>query len=202
MIISCTSCLVFVTNFYSYVSVKEDIVHIPISNEKNSFIRVFQEPTPYSVAISFLNWYKQNKKRITIRLIKGGGSSAYRVDFNAVEKYLAALKKSEFFTSGFLSDLRRYMERCDANFEKYPQTDFIAQGLESDLITKRMDDMDIMDNIDTLQLKQNDITNDNATVKIGPDHSTVEIVFVLKKLSNKWKIETINGPFPVVVPHY
>jgi 5-hydroxyisourate hydrolase-like protein (transthyretin family) len=54
--------------------------------------------SPETTVKKFLNWYAQNKKRISQPLVKQErGKGKYRIDFIASERYVNELVKSEFF---------------------------------------------------------------------------------------------------------
>ncbi len=165
--------------------------------KRNLEYEKYNDSTSIKLVHQFLQWYKQNKKTINIPIVKGGGkdsSTFYSIDYNEVEKYLKKLKSSGYFSTKFRKDLYAYINLCEAHFKKYPQNDFVAYGFEVDLITKLMDDLDFMDNIEYLKLFYVLLAKKNATISIRSIHSQ-EILVRLTKYSGKWKIDSINGDF-------
>lgn len=107
--------------------------------------------SPLKKVMNFMSWYKKNKENITVRLLKGGNKDSvhfYRINYDSLNVYLKWLNESNFFSTNFINSLYNYAIICDSNFTKYPQTDFIAQGFEFDIVTKLMDDVDLFDNIE------------------------------------------------------
>lgn len=159
---------------------------------------------PLKTIIHFLKWYEQNESIKSRSIIKGGGkdsSTFYSVDFKVADQYLFELRESNFLSDKFLNDLYSYIKRCDSNLKQYPQNDFIAQGFELDLITKLMDDVDLIENIDSYQVVFLKKTTKKAFVKLKFG-TALEIPFHLTRYGNTWKIDSINGHFPEQVAHY
>jgi len=159
--------------------------------------------TPLQTARKFLCWYKENKEHLIkapVMKKTKGASSFYRVDFIAAEKYIRQLKKSNLFSLIFLSALRNYLNLCDSNFKEHPQSDFIAKGFETNLVTQMMDDMDIMEDVNSVQLLYKQLPSHRAAVSVkGKFSPEPQMIFILTSYSGVWKIDSINGDFPKVL---
>jgi len=165
---------------------------------------LYKSDTPIHTVFGFLKWYRSNKEEICTPLVKRDGKDTqgfYSVDFDAVHQYLILLKQSKFFSAVFIKDLYDYIKRCDSNFKKYPQNDFIAQGFEADLITKLMDDVDILENIESAKVEFSQINKRQAIIKLLFAEQ-YEMLFTLSKKKNHWLIDSINGYFPKKIQHY
>lgn len=152
----------------------------------------------------FLFWYKENKKLINIQLVKipseEDTTSYYEVNFSAVRSYLKSLEISGFFSAKFLASLNNYIKRCDLNLKKYPQRDFIAQGFESDLVMRMVDEKGILDDINslkTISVKYSDPNHIELILK-----NKQKIKFYLAKIKGIWKIDSINEGFSMSISHY
>lgn len=169
----------------------------PIIFNNTIYHEKFIDSTPIAMTNQFIHWYKQNKKRINVKIVKGGGkdsNSFYSIDYKEVDKYINKLKNSSYFSTKFCKDLFAYIDLCAAHLKKNPQNDFIPFGFEIDLVTKLMDDLDFMDYVESLTYSYIQISDKQATVSVKSLYST-EMLFILTKYSGKWKIDSINGDF-------
>jgi hypothetical protein len=152
---------------------------------------------PVKTVKNFMLWYRNNKDRIYVPLVKGSDrdSTPYRVDYDSLNLYLKKLNKSNFFSTNFLNSIYNYVAKCDSNFMKHPQIGFIAKGFEFDIVTKLMDDVDLFDNIKSLKQSIQKRNKTIIIIKLSYDEKEY-IIFNVKKYKTFWKIDSINGDFP------
>ncbi|GAB3298442.1 hypothetical protein GCM10027348_21870 [Hymenobacter tenuis] len=64
----------------------------------------------------------------------GDTANVYRVDFQAVEGYLALLRSSDQVTPTYLQTQRRHFEHAQDTLQAHPQTDGLVVGLDYDRV--------------------------------------------------------------------
>jgi hypothetical protein len=90
-----------------------------------------------AVVRNMLQWYKANHQRLdSIPVVAArapGDSSRFRVDFDAVRKYIGEIRSAGIFTEGFLHAKSDYFRRVEDTLARTDQNDGPPEGLESDL---------------------------------------------------------------------
>ena len=154
---------------------------------------------------SFLHWYKKNEHKIeTVQIIKGlnekeekKGDSLARIDMDAVDVYLANLKKSTFVSQSFLYNLLSYYQKIADTLKKYPLVDYFGPigGLEADLILG-FEPEEVLSRYNKGIFRRISIVKDKTIVQfyIPPSqgYGYTKMLFTLTKENGIWLIDYIG----------
>ena len=154
---------------------------------------------PSSTVIVFLKWYRTNVKSINdINLVNNNGSAtvdstkSYSVDFSATEKYLAALKKSEFISDKYITKWREHFKQCDEDFKANPQFDGPPEAFDFDLVMCSQEYDEDLANIDKAKVIKQETENNSSDVIIEFP-STMKLEYHLSSNNGKWEIDGIQN---------
>ncbi|GAB3241149.1 hypothetical protein GCM10027346_36220 [Hymenobacter seoulensis] len=95
--------------------------------------------SPLKTVEAFLRWYQLHVEQLnTMPTVPAAGdgdtANVYRVDFQAVEGYLALLHSSDQVTPTYLQTQRRHFEHAQDTLQAHPQTDGLVVGLDYDRV--------------------------------------------------------------------
>lgn len=167
-----------------------------------------KDDKPSLSVTKFLEWYKQNQKRLNqINLVAGykNGTGAtgsnYSVDYKTVEQYLTEIKKSTYIGPKYVEKWRARFKKAEEDFKNNPQNSGPPRGFEYDLVMLapvRMDqpggqdaDSDLA-NIDKAEVKSEVIESNNYALVMIKFASGRIIKYELAKQNNKWLINDIS----------
>jgi hypothetical protein len=161
------------------------------------------DTVPAKVVLKLLGWYAINYQTLNkIRLVDHYGNPKdtlpYSVNFEQAEQYLSGLRKSGCLSDIYISDLREYFKKCDANFKKEPQIDGPPEGLDFDLLLWSNSDFpDELRHLDSAKSVQTEIHRRTAIVIIE-FISGRRLSYTLSKNKTIWQIDAIKnlgGPY-------
>jgi len=147
---------------------------------------------PYSRVISFLKWYKKNKKEVNqFELVNNCGQTYdstkfYSVNRDQTEKYLQKIKSSGFVSESYIIDWRKYFEKCDKDFKQNPQNDGPPEGFDYDFILLTQEIDETLTAIEKPKMIFSKVSENKATVKID---IMMVLTFHLSKTKGVWLID-------------
>ncbi len=128
--------------------------------------------------------------------IKKEDAPPYKINWNEVEKYQQFIKDSiPQLGNGFLSDQKRFFERCDSAFRKDVEDD-IPYGFDYDWYTNSQEDpqytLELLNRSEPWNMQ---IDGDKAEVAIGvtQEEGSTGLIIQMKKENGKWTIAKIGG---------
>jgi len=149
----------------------------------------------------FLNWRREQEKQgegDVFVPIKGGPpdtTTQTRIDMAQVEKYIADLRKTGFFSENLFNYLRGYYREIDERLAKEPlskSTDLVLiHGFEMEILLHTFDTSDILDHIKNGRLDRCYIIYDKAIARftISP---YIKMLFTLTRVNKRWLIDYIG----------
>lgn len=152
------------------------------------------------VVTGFYNWYNTNYTKLMkydlYSGIKKEDAPPYKINWNEVEKYQQFIKDSiPQLGNGFLSDQKRFFERCDSAFRKDVEDD-IPYGFDYDWYTNSQEDpqytLELLNRSEPWNMQ---IDGDKAEVAIGvtQEEGSTGLIIQMKKENGKWTIAKIGG---------
>lgn len=154
--------------------------------------------------INFLKWYKvrlNDTARKSYVIAKGGfpdTTTQRRISWDGVEMYLNEVKKSNFFTDGFIDAMRRNFERIDSIMVRvHPGSDLNKiPGMDADFVFPTYEPESFLDHIDKAEIRKLHVLNKKARVSMNFSKYT-NLVFTLTKGENKrWYIDYMGYDDP------
>jgi len=178
--------ILFVVVLASCNSKEKEITKTEISKEK----------TDEKVAVDFYKWYASDDSIQNFDVMKDLKDSTdfYAIDFDKVEKYLVAFKKSGFVSDKYISAQREYFKECEAAFKKNPANDGPPYGLDYDLIMLSQDYEEDLANIDKIKVEEIYRKNNESKLKLL-FFGGGKIDVTLTKTNEKWLIDKIENGF-------
>lgn len=107
---------------------------------------------------AFLSWYQQAHERIgaisLVAMDPADTSSCYRVQFDSVAVYQAALRASGYFSERMLQDQLAYFRQVDEGMARTRQQDGPPEGLEYDLLLYTQEDNELLSQLQAVKVKR------------------------------------------------
>jgi hypothetical protein len=153
---------------------------------------------------SFLEWhYKVRRNGLDTAIVKGTEGDSlhpYRIDFKESKKYLQFLQSSNFLSDKFINSLYQYLVRCDSNFVKHRQYEWVPFGFDVDIITRDFDDEIIIENVKNCRITKLKRNKNTAFVEVE-FITHYKYQFELTNYNGKWLIDKINEGYPKEIYH-
>lgn len=149
---------------------------------------------------SFLKWYRDNEEKLyNFNTIKGGileeneAPENYYVDFDAVEKEIRFMEKSNLFSQKFLSDYKQNYVKGDEHFKKDPANDGAPFGFDYDYFFKTQEDYQSdLKNIESIKFTVKKINDQQCFVEFHLKNCGMTYRYTLSK-KNQWQIDSIEN---------
>lgn len=157
---------------------------------------ISEEKADEKVAVDFYKWYASDDNIQNFDVMKELKDSTdfYAIDFEKVEKYLDAFKKTGFVSDRYLNGQHNYFKECEEEFKKNPANDGPPYGLDYDLIMHSQDYDDDLANTDKIKVVE---------IYRKPTESKLKLLFfaggkidvTLSKTNEKWLIDKIENGY-------
>ena len=162
------------------------------------FVSYTIDQPPVTTVINFLKWYKINKHKLgAIEMVNNAykehdSTKYYSVNFKETERYLAELKKSNFFSDKYIFDMKGYFENSEVDFKAHPENDGPPKGFDHDFIMQTPNPDEDLKDLDKLQLTYGNGSADKGSVCLEfPSKFTLR--YLLIKIKGRWLIDEIES---------
>ena len=159
-----------------------------------------QDNSQIETVKSFLKWYRDNEEKLyNFNTIKGGileeneAPENYYVDFDAVEKEIRFMERSNLFSQKFLSDYKQNYVKGDEHFKKEPANDGPPFGFDYDYFFKTQEDYQSdLKNIESIKFTVKKINDQQCFVEFHLKNCGMTYQYTLSK-KDQWQIDSIEN---------
>ncbi|PUB25899.1 hypothetical protein C8J95_11266 [Elizabethkingia sp. YR214] len=153
---------------------------------------------------SFVKWYGENWEklsRLESNAINTGISdpkektipSLYSINFREVEKYIAELSSTCFFSEEYLEVQRQQFEDADTYFKENPQYEGPPEGFQYDRFFLTQEDFfEDIKNIDNIRITEKLLKNNATNVRMYLSHCNMTYSYLLSMQKGEWQIDSIT----------
>ncbi|OCA72398.1 hypothetical protein BBI01_09745 [Chryseobacterium artocarpi] len=195
-----TVCLLFL-HCKKQETLPKNIIQDTIKQQNtNNSHQETQDNSQIETVKSFLKWYRDNEEKLyNFNTIKGGileeneAPENYYVDFDAVEKEIRFMERSNLFSQKFLSDYKQNYVKGDDHFKKDPANDGPPFGFDYDYFFKTQEDYQSdLKNIENIKFTVKQINSQQCFVEFHLKNCGMTYRYTLSK-KNQWQIDSIEN---------
>jgi len=171
--------------------------------KKSQFIEIrgHNYQSPSKVVTGYFKWYAANKialKSLADNILDSKANDttyAYRVNFDAVEKYLTEIKKSGFVSDNYIKSVRGFFNDCAADLKKYPRYEGAYPKLDDDVILQIQEEEDITAHLNEITILSNSVSGSHAAITVFIKSSRLKLNFKLAKVGADWMIDSYTPQY-------
>jgi hypothetical protein len=168
-----------------------------LSDSSTQTINLSISDQPARTIIDFLEWYRDNANKIETDLVNNASNETsdstkfYSVNFEATERYLTTLLKTDFISDKYADKWRAYFKKCDKDFKESPSNEGPPEGFDYDLVMLSQETEENLKHLEKTQIIDSKIEEKTAVVNLHFINGD-NLQYKLTKTNDNWLIDDIE----------